>query len=390
MRKFSFQWIVLVTGLFIGVCGAFSFFRASPIIPTLINVFHFDIVIAGLLMAIFAIAVATLSIPIGLMAIKYDARKICMIALLLIMAGAIVGVLATNIESLLLGRLLEGAGLAFIMTATPAFVMRWFPPEKGGTVMAVWANFFPLGTITGLNISAIVMIAYGWKVAWLTSFIFSLIGLILIILLRREPEPLAKLTRNNERTTSTRELIANLDLWLIALTFLLAQIVVAAFLTLGPTYLVEARNLTIVYASFAVSLFMIFGILGTGMGGIISDRIWSRKRVYIPALLISLILYPSLMFSTGLTITIMIIIWGFAFSFAPPALFACASDILGPRAAGLGLGIINSAIGASMAIGPLLFVSLYESMGSWDIALLFFLPLSIAAVIVGLLPKNVK
>ena len=163
-----------------------------------------------------------------------------------------------------------------------------------------------------------------------------------------------------------------------------------AFLSLGPTYLNVVKGLNITYATFVTSLFMVFGVLGTITGGVISDKIHSRKLVYTIGLGLSMICYPLLPYLTGLLIPFIVMVWGFIFNLAPPAIFAVPSDLLGPELAGVGLGIVNAIIGLSIGYPPLMWGITLKALGSWELGLDMFLVLSVIGVIIGWLPKGVK
>jgi len=393
-KRSAYRWFVLAVGLLAGIVAPYNFFKAAPLIPTLMEEFRLTEVSATLLMMLFAICITVLSLPAGIICTKAGAKKTTLLGLLCIIIGSAIGAMATSDLVLFLGRIPEGIGMGFLMTSGIALIVPWFPPEEIGTVMAVWATFMPLGNILGLNLSGLIASAYGWRWSWWSGFIFAVIMFILVFFVKEIPPEARERVESAEgphnQHPSIRNVITNVDLWLADISLLLGAAAPMAFASLGPTYLSVTKGLDITYAASITSLLMASGIFGNILGGILSDKIRSRKIVYTVGLGLPMIIYPLLPYATGLLIPVLVIIWGFIFNLAPPAFFAVPPDILDPKSVSVGLGLLSAIMGLAIGYPPLLWGVMVGVLGSWNLSLDAFLVLSAAGTIIGLLPKKVK
>lgn len=390
-KKRTYRWLVLVVCLFASLSAIFSYYKLAPVNLSLIEEFSISSSSTGLLIASVAVSIIFLSTPTGALVARYGPKKICLLAFAFSVIGTFIGVNASNLETLLLGRLAEGGGMALIITAAPVLILQWFPPEETGIALGAWKVFFPFGTLLTLNLCAEIGSTYGWRAVWWIGIIFSLAMCVLVMFTKESKQGTSseKISKKDSSNHS-RSALTDLNIWLVALALVLSGVPLVAFLTWGTTYLSTTRGLSIGYASYVVSLCSAGGVLGSVVGGFISDKIRSRKKIYLPAFAVCLFLYSLLPLATNPFLPFVLFALGCAFNSGSTPIIACVSDLCDKKQVSLGMGIVNIANGAILFFGPLTFGLLYSIMESWNSTLNLLALFYILAIVSGLLARNVK
>ena len=145
MNSHRKAWAVMLAAYLAGVAIALNQSKVPPAMQVLLQSLHMDMTTGGWLMSAFAVAGIVLGIPAAFVLAKLGPKLSGLIALGCTFVGSIVGALATGPAILLSGRVIEGIGLGLITVIAPAVISMWFPPEKRGTPMGIWASWVPVG-----------------------------------------------------------------------------------------------------------------------------------------------------------------------------------------------------------------------------------------------------
>jgi MFS family permease len=105
------------------------------------------------------------------------------------------------------------------------------------------------------------------------------------------------------------------------------------------------------------------------LGGFISDRISSRKKVFLTSLFVMAVLIPLTSILPTNLFAFQVVIQGLIGGMAPANVFSAAVEATGDeRLGGLAMGVIILGQNAGMLVGPALFGILVESAGGWGMA----------------------
>ena len=111
-------------------------------------------------------------------------RKRWMTAGLVIFAlGSVVGAIATNVETLILGRGIQGLGAAFVLPATLSIVTNTFDREERGKAIAIWTAVGGMGIGFGPAIGGYMIDRWDWSAAFwihLPVIALALIGQVVV------------------------------------------------------------------------------------------------------------------------------------------------------------------------------------------------------------------
>src|ERR1700733_1644126 len=115
--------------------GEFSWSAVVPLVPTFASQLHLSQSAAGLLAGATGLAVLAVSIPAGMLADRYGARRLTLLAATL-MSGALVAHAIPGFWPLLAARFVFGLGFGTVWTAGIAWITELAPPERQAEALA--------------------------------------------------------------------------------------------------------------------------------------------------------------------------------------------------------------------------------------------------------------
>ena len=211
--------------------------------------------------------------------------------------------------SLLIVRLIFGAGEGPYGSATNKMISNWFPRRQQGSAVG-WANAgTPLGGAIAGPIVGFIALAYGWRVSFV---VIALVGLcwaiVWMLLVTERPERDADVSAGERTATATgpevrstgpraslRRLLIRPGVLATAFAFFGYAYILYFFLSWFPSYLTMQQHLSISSMSFVGAIPWLLGFIGLAGGGVVSDAIFrftgnavlARKLVLVGGLLIA-------------------------------------------------------------------------------------------------------
>jgi len=272
---------------------------------------------------------------------------------------------------LFFGRMVEGVGMGLIMVMAPAAIALWFPANRRGAPMAIWATCVGIGSIVMFNFAPGLATSYGLKSVWWLGTIVAFVAFILFAILFRSPRPEERLEEPVTDAAggppiSFKDVMSNYRLWMISLQFFCFNLVVMAFSTFYPTFLNGVRGFSLARAASMSSLIMAVSLFSGPLAGYVSDRYWKRRYWMMAAWAAGLLLYIFPFNVTGWMIPVLLVMMGILTAPIVPPSFASIPEIVGsPKLAGMGMGVMALGQNIGMLIGPWAFGLSVESLGWW-------------------------
>ena len=242
--------------------------------------FKFSDTQLGLLSGVaFALFYAILGIPIAWLADRYNRRNIIAVAIgVWSFMTALCG-MATGFVSLFLARVGVGIGEAGGTPPSYSLISDYVPPQKRSTIFAILNTSTPFGVFVGFMIGGWVSQYYGWRAAFMVVGIPGIIVALLIrFTLREPPRGFSENREVEQQHPPLKE-----TLWFLFRLRSYRHIVLAtSIITLGaigsgiwiPSFFIRVHGMGV--AEVGTWLAFIYGgggLLGTTLGGILSDRL---------------------------------------------------------------------------------------------------------------------
>lgn len=385
-----YAWIILVVVYLASVAAPLSQSKVPPIMPLLMQAFQIDLTQAGLLMSVFAVTGLLLALPAGIILQRLGPKGTGLIALVCLSGGSLLGAISTSVAILLSSRVVEGVGMGLLGVVAPASIAMWFPPQKQGAPMGIWATWVPVGTVAMYVLAPALATSFGWPSVWWVAAAYTLLVMLAYGLLMRLPNPgevIGQTQPGEQAPGYLRHALANRDIWLLGLEFACFNLVFIAMGTFYPTFLTEVRGYPLAQAAWVASISTIMVLISAPLAGWLSDRIGSRRLVFsLPFLVIAILLLLPFR-ATGWQIYAVLALLGLVAGANPTATFAAAPEVMRkPQWAGMGLGVIMVGQNLGLLIGPVLFGSFVRDLG-WVVAGYTLIPVCLLGFISAWLVK---
>ena len=342
-------WLVLVAIWIVAIAAPLNMFKPSTISVEIIQSLNIAGSSYGWIMSVFSIMGLILAFPATGLVYRLGNKMSLAISVVALFIGSLIGALSTSFEVLLVSRVIEGIGMAFIGVAGPTAISLWFPESRQGIAVAVFQTWMPLGTLITMNIAPIMAANWGWRSVWWMACCYCVVAFIVLMVMFKEPS--AEITakaygESVEKVEDANKWAAfkNPSLWILCIMFL-----VFALTTTGTTssywslYLREVAGINASVAAFAVSLCTVLGAIGIPFGGWLSDKLGTRKWMIIAAWLVVLVFLWFAFSTTDLTLIYVIaIVNGFCQGWIPAMVQTSIPQILsGPSQNAMGMGLMN-------------------------------------------------
>jgi MFS family permease len=360
-------WAVMLAAYLASIAIAINQSKVPPAMQVLLRSLNMDMTTGGWLMSAFALAGIVLGIPAAFILVKLGPKISGLIALGCTLLGSIVGALANGPALLLGGRVIEGMGLGLITVIAPAVISMWFPPEKRGTPMGIWASWVPVGGFIMYNLAGPLLRAFGWQSIWWFGALFALVAFVIYAVIVSAPPTIgAEDDQPRESIRSFGKMMLNPASWLLALVFGTFTFAFMGYATWVPSYYSQGLGLSLETASFYASLGSLAVIPSTIIAGRVLDRVRNRHLVMTAALAIcGILLFWCFQLESANAIVPYSIVLSLVAGFVPTATFTLAPETMpDPRFAGLALGIVSVGQNLGMFLGPPMIGAVVAS-GNW-------------------------
>jgi MFS family permease len=360
----SYAWVILAVVYFAGVVVPFNLFKVPPIMPVLMQNFQLDLTEAGLLMSIIAMIGLVLALPTGIVLQRIGPKTTLLIALGLMALGSGLGALSTSFAPLLASRVVEGLGMGLMGVTAPAIIAMWFPLDRQGTPMGIWATWIPVGSVIVYNLSPVMVSRLGWQASWWLGAGFAVVMMLFTGWLVTHSPLQGPASGQRRAMPKLTQVLANGSIWLLALEFACMNLAMSALSTYYPTFLNEERGYPLGQAAFISSIATLVVLFSSPAAGWLSDRIGSRRLVLsLPFLGVAfLFIFPFQV--TGGQIAALMVAQGVLLGAIPSLTFAAAPEVMRkPEWAGLGLAVVLLGQNAGQLLGPIFFSEMVGKLG---------------------------
>ena len=320
-----------------------------------------DKTVQGSIISAFFIGYALFQIPGGYLSDKFGPRKVMAFAIIWWSIFTFFTGLIYWLPLMLLVRFLFGAGEGCFPASSWKVIATYFPPHERGRATAIQSSVNTLGPAISVVVAVTIIEWLGWREVFVILSVPGLIlGLLIYRYIRNHPAENRLISadelhlleadqqndkKNIEMQTRSFSLLAVLKmpiLWKLSLIWFLFDITFWGFTTWLPSYLLEARGLSLSKTGIWAAIPFLFGALGTLVGGYFADKFQQQlKYLYgITALLSGAFLFlmyqvenlnAAIVFQCISALFMFIafaIFWGMLMHLIPTAIMGKASSVV--------------------------------------------------------------
>src|SRR5574344_972603 len=282
----------------------------------------------------------------------------------------------------------------------------WYSNSERGTKWSLWSCSHQVGTFLSVLISGFLVAHYGWQMAFLVpSTIAIIIAGWLMNRLRDRPQsiglPDVEIYRNDKKTNNKdsvgevdnrsygqifkENILFNRTLWMLAIAYIFVYIIRFGAEDWMIKYLHEAKHNPLELATMKLSALPLFGIAGTILAGVISDKIFKGQRapvnlIYLCGVATSLVL---LMLNHNSNLDFVLIAFIGAFTYGPQMMIGglCAVESSSKKVASAATGFTGS-FGYIGAIFSATGTGFMIDKFGWNGALMYWVLAAIICIII--------
>jgi len=349
MPTLTNRWAVLALLFFVRLIFPIHFQSLPPLTVPMMADLGMNFTRVGMLIGAFMLPGIALSLPSGLLGVRFGDKRVVLAGLVLMIVGVELVAVSPSFAPAFLGRLLSGAGSVLLNVQIAKIITDWFAGRELSTAMGLHLTAYPLGIALALSVLGAVAEWSSWRMAMHLIGLLTVVSLLLMALLYHDPPAEEAEPATGGRVVLWR--ITPIEIWLIVSASLIWNVFNAAyviFLGFAPTLLV-ARGMGIVAAGFLVGVASWVTIPTGPIGGYLADRssrnLWIILGALGSALSIMLIV-------AGQTPLLWILALGLAFGLPPGAIMALPAEVLRPSSRGTGFGIFYTSFFIGMTLLP--------------------------------------
>jgi MFS family permease len=359
----------------------------STTLPQISSEFALSPFLSGLLSSIFGWSYAIMQVPVGIMADRYDSKRLTVLAVSIILMGVLLFAFSPNTTLLVFSRFIMGIGASFIYVVGLKTIIVYYAPKETGRSIGIF-NAFGLGSIS--LVSAIAPLALGptlgsWRTLYLALVPLSVLTILICAVIL--PGRISATALSMESTVSrkrvgqaVKSISRHGTFWVQnAINFLYFGTYFGLVFWLPTRFSQTALGLT--FGGFAVSMLGLGAVLGFALYGWLTDRAeWmlvQRVSLVADALLIAaVVLAPptagSALLLLGASFAVGVIQGG------QTVTIRIIGEIFDSTLVGTAYGIYNSITWLGLAFFPTLTGLLLSSGANFETA---FAPLPILMVL---------
>ncbi|WP_299093736.1 MFS transporter [uncultured Metabacillus sp.] len=343
----------------------------------------------GIIFSSFSVGYAIFNFVGGIASDRYGAKLTLFVAMIVwsLFSGAVA--LAAGFISMIIIRVLFGMGEGPLSATINKMVNNWFPADKRASAIGLANSGTPLGGAISGPIVGIIALNYGWKISFVLIMVIGLLWAIgWWFFIKDKPSEESNQTKRTakldnhevkgEKNSLTFYLKQKTVLF-TAFAFFAYNYILFFFLTWFPSYLTNARGLSIEEMSVVTVIPWVLGFIGLALGGVVSDFVYkkvgkalfARKVVLVTCLFLSAVCigFAGLVTTTVSAVTLVALSVFFLY-LTGSIYWAIVQDVVDQNNVGSVGGFMHFLANTAGIIGPTLTGYLVEVTGTYTIAFL--------------------
>ncbi|RIM83092.1 MFS transporter [Staphylococcus xylosus] len=275
------------------------------------NDLHVSEAIVGQLVTLYAITFAIAGPILVKLTNRFSPRPVLLWALAIFIIGNVIIAMAPNFSILVFGRILSSAAAALIVVKILALTALLTAPQHRGKMIGIVYSGFSGANVFGVPIGTIIGDLVGWRYTFLFIVAVSVLAGILMYFYVPQPQfeiPKAG-TETTQRTSSYSKILRPAEIVkYLSITFLLLVANSVTFIYINPLMLKSGHDLS--FVSIALLINGVAGVIGTSMGGFLSDKLTSKRWLTIATTIFIVMMLILNVFLPGTGLLLMVIfIW---------------------------------------------------------------------------------
>ncbi len=329
---------------------------------------HISYAQAGLLLSLLSISYGLIQFPSGILSDTYDNKRL-LLAVTLFLVPAMLGI-SFSPGLLALGVSLFFTGL-FVGFSTPtsfSLLSQTFP-TRTGTLLGIYNTAPSVAQFVGTYVSGVLATAYDWHWVYYVWILLSL-GLGALVW-RCIPSTKGSSSPSSPiNVAAVKEVLSDRMLLCFLLPFVMHSVCAFSTLTMNPLYMVEVYQLDVTQTATIYGATRFFGLFGSFLGGVLSDRFSKVKLLLASLLTTALSIYAFTVLPFGVWTLGILTLQAISINVFFPTIYALLVGLTSPSTRGKAQGLYNSVAFTIGGVAPYI-IGVITDASSFQQAFLF-------------------
>lgn len=339
-----------------------------PVLKTEFNLGYYEL---GLIAAIPPLCQVVLSIPAGMLADKFGTKKMIIFSQLLSCAGSLVAGFTQNPWMLIAAVSLLYLNTTFYHPPSYSYVTKTIKPSDRSKALGLHGAGGTFGMSIGpLSITLLMgYFAFEWRQVYLFWFVALLIGLIMVLRIKADPDEQPKPKAQDDIPPGeSKSVISGSMFWFIVFNAMrgMGASMTAAFFSL---YLVQSQGWSVGDASLVYGASSLVGIVAAPLGGFFADKIGEKKWTTVNVAICTVSYALAWLFPGTILFTAFFIGYGFFNLLSMASNSSLTAKLSPPRQRGLGFALYFLPGSIMGAIAPMVAAFIANSWGIFPVFL---------------------
>jgi len=315
------------------------FFGLFLVLP-LISLYAYNLedstpLLVGVVIGGYALTQAIFQVPFGVLSDKFGRKKLIIIGLIIFLIGSIISFIATDIYTLIIGRLLQGAGaIGSVISATVSDVVQ---EEKRGKAMAIIggsiAMSFALAMIFGSTVGAF----YGVDILFLLTSVLAFISIFIAFKIPEVGKIEFKYRKGGEKQNLFKD---KAIVYLFFSSFLQKGIMTIIFMIIPIILVNSGWDMKDLWQIYVPAMFV--GLLAMGPAVILGEKKNKPKIIFLLSSILFVVVSILISLNSPELTIIALFIFFIAFNLIEPLIQSMVSKFVKANEKGRALGYTNS------------------------------------------------
>jgi len=339
----------------------------TPLLPDIRNDFAVSITTAGLIVGSYGLARLAVDLPAGFLANTVGPRRLSVIAIVVLLASSVLGILAGSVEMLIASRIGSGLAVGVLATVVLSALSSTATAANRGKVMSLFHVANNTGIALYPMVGGLIGAFVGWRATFAVTAVLAVVAAAILLPLLLRLDLSGSSGGGKGGGDAKRVLYGRERRVAIAVT---NYGVVANMIhrhgvrnTILPLYAATALGLGGISIATAIALMSITGLLVATPGGMLGDRL-GRRRVITAGL--AAVAVGDLMFIlTGDLLTFLIVAAAIGLGdFFTSSQTALLSEVVPPAERTKVLSTYRFSADLGALIGPVLLAAIMDVSGA--------------------------
>jgi len=326
----------------------------NPILPLYVSSFNVSYTVVGLVMSSFGLSRIFVEIPGGALTDRMGRKPIILFGYILSIASHFIAGFAQTPLELSVSRMLMGTGSALMLTAGTVYVTEMATEDARTRDLARFQSTLSIAGIVGPTLGGLISDTLGTRSIFFVAAVVSIIGVLLILMIRRAGDVSRPEEETSPNTISIIEIMKDRRMIILsAACFMMFFLFSSIRGTMIPVYGADVLKLSAVEIGLVFSLTSATTVVGLVFLTHRLEEHFGRPKVLVLALVVNSIAVFLISLATNvLTLSAFVVPLGLGLSMLQPTVFAMISDHAEPGNRGLTMGISRTVAAFGIVIGP--------------------------------------